>query len=111
MLLTAEDIAQLSEAQQAIYAARPAWAVGATALAVWGGALGCLGLVLRKRWSWGLLLLSLLGVIVQDIGLFGMTNAASAVGSTALVLQGVVLLVAIGLVMLARRAIKNGWVS
>ena len=33
--LSPEDVAKMSAAQQALYAARPAWAVGATALAAW----------------------------------------------------------------------------
>lgn len=109
--LTPDDVARMSAAEQAMYASRPAWAVGATAVAVWGGALGCLGLILRKRWSRICLVLSLIGVIAQDIGLFGLTDAAVQAGPVALVLQGVVLLVAIGLVVLAQKAIRRGWIA
>ena len=49
--VTPDDVARMSAEQQALYAARPAWAVAATAIAVWGGAAGCLGLILRKRWA------------------------------------------------------------
>ena len=52
VMLTAEDIATMSAAQQALYASRTWWAVSATAIAVWGGAAGCLGLVWRKRWGY-----------------------------------------------------------
>lgn len=109
--MTPEDVARMSPAQQALYESRPAWAVGATAIAVWCGALGCVGLILRKRWSYILLVLSLIGVIVQDAALFGLSDAARQAGAVALVLQGVVLLVSIGLVLLGRKAIKQGWVS
>jgi hypothetical protein len=109
--LTPEDIAKLSEAQQALYAARPAWSVGATALAVWGGALGSLGLILKKRWSTILLVISLIGVIGQDIALFGMAGAAAQAGAMAVVLQSLVLLVAIGLVMMSRTARQRGWIA
>ncbi|MCB9070364.1 MAG: hypothetical protein H6629_21520 [Calditrichae bacterium] len=111
VMLTPEDIAAMSEAEQALYAARPAWAVGATAIAVWGGALGCLGLILRKSWANLVLMLSLAGVVVQDIALFGMSNAAAMAGPVVYVMQGVVLLVAIGLVLLSRKALKLGWIS
>jgi hypothetical protein len=109
--LTPEDVAKLSAAQQAMYAARPAWSVAATGIAVWGGALGCIGLIFGRRWSYPLLALSLLGVIVQDASLVGMSSSMSQVSSTALILQGIVLVVAVGLVLLARKAIRNGWVS
>ncbi len=111
VMLTPEDIAAMSEAEQALYAARPAWAVGATAIAVWGGALGCLGLILRKSWANLVLMLSLAGVVVQDIALFGMSNAAAMAGPVVYVMQGIVLLVAIALVLLSRKALKLGWIS
>ena len=37
--MTPEDVAALPEAQQALYAARPGWAVVATAVAVIGGSV------------------------------------------------------------------------
>lgn len=111
VMLTPDDIAKMSPAQQALYAARPAWAVSATAIAVWGGAAGCLGLVLRKRWALPLLVLSLAGVIVQDVALFVVSSAAAQAGTVAYVLQGLVLAIAIGLVLLARKAIARGWIA
>ena len=111
VMLTPDDIAKMSPDQQALYAARPAWAVAATAIAVWGGAAGCLGLVLRKRWALPLLVLSLAGVIVQDVALFVVSSAAAQAGTVAYVLQGLVLAIAIGLVLLARKAIARGWIA
>jgi hypothetical protein len=111
VMLTAEDLAKMSAAQQALHTARPAWAVAASALAVWGGALGCLGLILRKRWSNPLFLTSLVGVIVQDIGLFGPAGAASHAGPSVIALQGMVLLVAVTLVGLGRAANAKGWLA
>jgi hypothetical protein len=109
--LTHEDVAKMSAAQQALYASRPAWAVAATGIAVWGGAAGCLGLILRKRWATWLLVASLAGVIVQDIGLFVLSKAASQAGPTVFVLQGLVLLVSVGLVLLARKASAQDWIA
>lgn len=104
---TAADVAKMTAAQQALEASRTAWAVAATALAVWGGAAGCLGLILRKRWSNLLLLTSLVGVIVQDVGL--LTGPASRTGPPAIALQGLVLVVAVALVGLGRKADAGGW--
>lgn len=111
VMVTPEDVAKMSAAQQALYASRPAWALGATALAVWGGALGCVGLIVRKRWSRPLLLVSLAGVIVQDTALFGLTAAVSQAGPAVLVLQGLVVVIAVALVFLGRRADVEGWLS
>jgi hypothetical protein len=109
--LTPEDVAKLGAAQQAMHASRPAWSVAATGIAVIAGALGCVGLILRKRWSFALLVLSLVGVVVQDISMFAMSRAGAAPDTTALVLQGVVFVVAVALVLLARKATKIAWLS
>jgi hypothetical protein len=110
-MVTPADVAKMSPAQQELYAARSPWGVGATAVAVWGGAAGCLGLLLLKRWSYPVLVASLAGLIVQDVGLFAIAGAASKAGAAAVVLQTIVLAIAIGLVLLARRAIRLEWVS
>jgi hypothetical protein len=111
VMLTPDDVAKMDAAQQALYASRPAWAVAATAVAVWGGAAGCVGLLLRRRWALPLLLASLAGLVVQNLGLFVLSDAASLAGPGVVALQGMVMLIAIGLVLLARRAIARGWIA
>lgn len=110
-MMSPEAAAKLSPAQQELYKTRPSWAVSGTAVAVWLGALGSLGLILRKRWATILLVLSLLGVLVQDYWLFLGSNAASVSGPAVVVMQGLVLLIAIALVALSLRASKNGWLT
>ncbi len=78
---------------------------------MWGGAVGCIGLIMRKRWAMPVLAVSLAGIIVQDIGLFLLTDAALETGAAAFVLQGLVLVIAIGLVFLGRKAREDGWVA
>ncbi|HEY9514588.1 MAG TPA: hypothetical protein VIQ74_02825 [Gemmatimonadaceae bacterium] len=107
--LSPEDLARLPEAQQALYNARPGWAVASTGLAVIGGVLGCIGLLMRKKWALPVFVASLVGILVQDFGLFVLAGGATIAGSAAVVLQGVVLLVGIGLVLLSRRGIARGW--
>jgi len=107
--LSPEDLAKLPQAQQALYAARPGWAVAATGIAVFGGALGSIGLLLCKKWASPVLLLSLLGILVQDFGLFMLAGGASLAGPVALVLQAVVLAVGIGLVLLSRKGMAREW--
>ncbi|MGQ4582242.1 hypothetical protein [Lysobacter sp. F60174L2] len=107
--MTPEDVAALPEAQQALYAARPGWAVVATAVAVIGGALGCVGLLLGRKWAFVLLLLSLAGILAQDYGLFVLADGASLAGPMAVIMQAIVLAVGIGLVLLGRKGIARGW--
>lgn len=109
LLLTPQDIATLPPAQQALYAARPAWTLAATAAAVLGGVLGCIGLLLHRRWALTLLVISLLGIVVQDISLFVLIDGARLAGPVVVVMQGLVLVVGIALLWLARRGIARGW--
>ncbi|MFY7921890.1 MAG: hypothetical protein ACOVSI_05695 [Gemmatimonas sp.] len=109
VMLTPEAVAAMPADQQALYAARPAWAVAAYAFAVWGGALGCVGLLVRKRWAKGAFLASLLGLIVQDAALFGMSPVP--LSATIYALQGMVLVIAVLLLMLANRASRDGWLQ
>lgn len=111
VMVTPEAIAAMPAAQQALYNSRPAWAVAATATAVWGGALGCLGLLMRKSWAVALLAASLAGVVVQDLAIFVLSGAGAQGGAAVYVLQGLVFAVAVALFQLARRASAAGWLS
>ncbi|MEQ1538932.1 MAG: hypothetical protein ABL928_08405 [Sphingorhabdus sp.] len=110
-MLSAADIAKMSDAEKAMVVARPVWAVGATAVAVWLGALGCLALILRKGWAVPLLWLSLLGVIAQDIWLFALAPDTGLVNGTVYGLQGLVLVIAVALVWLATKAKAAVWLT
>lgn len=110
VMLTPEDIAKMTEAQQELYATRTVWSVAATAIAVWFGAGGSLGLILRQKWALPVLIASLAGLIVQDLGIFLVSSAASKVPPIAFLIQGMVLVISVALVMLARKAHAQGWI-
>ena len=110
-MVSAADIAKMSDAEKAMVAARPVWAVGATAVAVWLGALGCLALILRKGWAVPLLWLSLLGVIAQDIWLFVLAPNTGLVNGAVYGLQGLVLVIAVALFWLSNKAKASGWLT
>lgn len=109
--LSPQDVAKLTPAEQTLYNARAGWAIAATALAVFGGAAGCIGLLLRKKWAFILLSLSVVGVLVQDFGLFILVNGVALAGTVAVVLQSLVLVIAVGLVWLSRFATARGWLA
>lgn len=108
VFLSAADVARMSAAEQAYFAARPAWALGGYAMAVWLGAAGCVVLILHRSWAMPLLLLSLLGLIVHDVFMFGMTPGIHIPGWVYL-MQAVILLVAVGLVWMTRVGTRNNW--
>jgi vacuolar-type H+-ATPase subunit I/STV1 len=94
---------------EAAMTAMPAWVTGAFAIAVFGGVLGCLGLLMLKSWSRLLLILSLLAVIAQTVWLFGMSGAAPS--GSALGLPIAVILISLVLAWLAHDGAKKGWLS
>lgn len=106
-----EDVAKLPEAQQALYAARPGWSVASTGIAVFGGAVGCIALLLKRKYAFVLLALSLIGIIAQDISMFLLVNGAAVADIVSVILQTIVLLVGIGLVLLSRKAVVRSWLS
>jgi len=110
-MLAPEAIAKLTVAQQARHASRPLWPIAATAVAVWLGAAGCGDLIMRRRRAIPALSAFLAGVAFQDVWLFGLSGAAAQAGAVAFALQGLVLLIASGLVMLGRRALTRGWIA
>ena len=110
-MVTPEEIAALPLDQQHIYAIRPAWAVGATAIAVWLGALGSLLIALKMRWAMPVLAISLVGIVFQDAWLFVLSDAGASAGGVAYILQSLVLLIGIALLALSLRANSAGWSS
>jgi len=109
--LSPDEMANLPDSQQALYAALPGWTLGATALAVFGGLLGCIGLLLRKKWAFLVLVISLAGILFQDFGLFVLADGANLAGPSGVVMQAIVLTVGIGLVLLSSKAIARGWLG
>ena len=107
--MTDEAMAALPQEQQDLYAATPAWVTGAFAIAVFAGFIGCLALVLRKKWATPLLMLSLLGVIAQQIYNFGIAKMHTVMGSGSVIMSVFVLLISILLIAFARSSTAKGW--
>lgn len=109
---TPEQLAVLyDEAQIAMINATPKWAISATAIAVTAGVIGSILLLLRNKLALPLYVISLAGVVVQDVYIFGMTNSIEAFGMQPVIMQGVVLVIAIFLVWYAQSKKKSGVIA
>ncbi len=98
--------------QLAIVEVTPAWVTGAFALAVWGGALGCIALLLRKKWAKPVLLVSLIGILGQMFYGWFMTNSVEAFGTVmGIVIPVLVIFIGIGLYLFAKSGIRKGWLT
>lgn len=62
-----DNVAQMPELYQLIINTRPSWATVAFALAVFGGAVGCILLLLRRRVAVSVLVVSLIGTLATAL--------------------------------------------
>ncbi len=109
MQMNPEMLAAYRESERAIVVGRPAWATGAFAIAVFGGALGCLLLLLRKSAAYYLFIASLLGVIVTMSHTLGVGIDFSFGEILGIILMPLV--VAAFLIWYSKQAESKGWIS
>ena len=109
--LSPEALAEMSELQRTFFETRPAWATSAFAIAVNGGALGCVLLLMRKYLAYYLFVLSLAGVAVQSLHSWFLSNGIEAFGTAGVVLALPVWVVGIYLIWYAKDAQKKRWIS
>ena len=100
-----ETMTQMPEKYQALIASRPAWATAAFAIAVFGGAVGCILLLLRRKVAVHIFVASLLGVTLTMVQAVIFAGFAPQV----LVQTGSSLIVAAVLVWVAWAAKARGW--
>ncbi len=106
--MNANSLASFPEQYRPIIEGRPAWATVAFAIAVFGGSLGCLLLLLKKSVAYYVLIVSLLGVIVSMMHIFGVAGLSSLEVWMGVLMQLVVTVFLIWYSMLAE---GKGWTS
>ena len=110
--MSTDSLAGFPESHRAIIETRPAWATGAFAIAVFGGALGCLLLLLRKSSAYFLFIASLLGVIATMIHSVGVVISIGGFNLFEIVMMILMpLVVATFLIWYSKHALRKGWVS
>ena len=105
--MNANMVASMPEAYRTIVESRPAWATGAFAVAVFGGTLGALLLLLKKSIAFHVLIASLVGAVGAQIPFLGM--AGFPVDATIGWLSQ--LIVGAFLVWYAKWAERRGWLD
>ncbi|MEL6572859.1 MAG: hypothetical protein AAFQ64_14435 [Pseudomonadota bacterium] len=100
-------VATMPESYQLLIDGRPAWATGAFAISVFGGAVGCILMLLRRAVSVPVLAISLLGTAVVLIHAVMVSGLTSQVVTT----TGMSVVVAIILLWTAQSARGRGWLG
>lgn len=96
-----DSVAKMPEVYQIIINGRPSWATMAFGLAVFGGAVGCILMLLRRRQAMFALALSLVGVVVTA------AFTTMLVGVVPSVMLSI--LMALALIWYASIARRQGW--
>ena len=105
------DLGTLSEAEREFYNATPTWATLAFAVAVFGGTLGCVALLLRKSWAFLMLVICLAGIVVQISHSLFIGNGIEVFGPQGLVLPALTFGIGVLLVWFASYSAKRGWLN
>ena len=109
VLMTDEVIKAMPENQQHLYRDMPLWVNIVFAGEVFGGALGCVGLLFRKKWALPLFFVSILGVLSQTFYVYFLSDAISTMGTPVVVMPLLAILIGIGMIVLAKIAISRRW--
>lgn len=106
-----ETVAAMPAEQRQVYEATPAWLNIAFAVAVFGGVIGALGLLLKRRWAVTFFLISLLALLAQIVGAYAVTPVWEAYGPAGLAMPVLLVVIALLLWVYARKATIRGWLD
>lgn len=106
-----EVLAAMTEAERNLYETQPAWVTAAFAIAVWGGTLASIFLLLRKKWAKPLFVISLLGLLGQLSYNYFLSDAVQTFETGDMVLSVIILVIAIALIVFSHKAEAKKWIS
>ncbi|MBX2826848.1 MAG: hypothetical protein KTR22_01715 [Flavobacteriaceae bacterium] len=89
----------------------PSWYNIVFGVAVFGGVLGCIFMLMRKKLAVTLFLLSLLAVIIQMGYWVFATDVMDVMGVGSVIMPIVVVIIALFLYMYSKNAVKKGWLA
>ncbi len=99
----------LPENEQIYYNNIPAWVTAAFAIAVFAGLIGCVALLLRKKWAVTLFVLSLFAVLIQFIYNFFIQDYMEVTVSKSM-MPIVVIGIAVFLIWYSKKSEEKGWI-
>lgn len=111
VMITPEALQALPENERALIESTPTWATSAFAIAVWGGVLGCILLLLRKKLATTVLIISFAGIVVQMVHSLFLANSIEVYGPGGMIMPVMVILIGAYLIWYSRSATSRGWLS
>lgn len=109
VFISEEALAAMPTAEQELFKSYPFWTYIVFAIAVFGGTIGSIGLLMRKKWAKLAFIISLVGIVPQmTYGIF-FTNTSEVYGTTAMAMPVMIVVVGFFLVWYAESVTNRGW--
>lgn len=89
----------------------PAWVVALWAIAIWGGLLGIVLLLLRRRQAVPVLAISFICMVVTMIHNYGFAGGAEISGGSGIFFSGLVFVISLALIVYSRAMVRKGVLS
>lgn len=97
--------------QQAMWRVMPGWAWAAYAIAVFGGTVGAIGLVMRRGWAVAAYVIGLIAVLIQFFNSFFVSDGIATLGKDAVVFPLFIIALAALQLWLARTWRSKRWLA
>jgi lipid-A-disaccharide synthase-like uncharacterized protein len=104
-------VSKMPENQQNLYINMPSWVNVVFALEVFGGLLGCVGLILKKKLALLLFNISIVGVLIQTFYIFFLSEAISIMGTPAIIMPLIAIIIGTGIIILTKFALFKRWIN
>jgi len=109
MFMSDEALLAMAENQRQHIQNIPLWVNFVFAFEVFGGTLGCISLLLKKKWAYPLFIISLFAVLAQTTYIYFLSDSITVMGAMAIVMPLVAIVIGSGLIFHAKSSISKGW--
>ena len=109
--ISEEALAALPAAEQNLYNSYPIWTTVAFAIAVFGGTIGSIGLMMKKKWAKTAFIASLVAIIPQMTHNLFFTKAREVYGPGTEIMPILVIFFGVLLVWFSAFSIKKNWLG
>jgi hypothetical protein len=101
-------LAQFTPEQLEYFTSFPMWVSFTWPIAIWGGVLGCILLLLKKHLAVPVFLVSLVSMVLTAVYNYGMSEGMDVMGTGGFIFTMVIFLVALGLWLYSRAMHARG---
>ncbi len=109
--ITDEALQALPIAERDLYGSYPLWTKIAFAIAVFGGAIGSIGLIMKRKWAKSAFIVSLVAIIPQMIHNLFYTKAREVYGPGTEIMPVLIIVFGIFLVWFSAFGIQKSWLK